>query len=324
MISEDGIYVPVPKGYVASTDAEERYVNGVTTDGVREHHGGFVIYEKNTGETDEQATVTIAANLNTAKTSRNQWVWVPVNDVIEMYHVTNGEIYGNRYSFSTSGYSKNTGFSREPALTVFETDSSYLKMYLEGISRNEFLQEMREEFYEMLESVATYGGFYIGRYETGNVNSKVPVVKKGNTNISRAPWYGMYKACKNLKGNNKSVQTGIIWHVQFCETLKWIVDSKDKTCTQIISNYSSWGNWSGVVRPTGYSDTWMANNVYDLAGNRAEYTMAAYGDPLNRRLVIGGFAENTGSRYIIDGANHMDYPYSGAEFWGYRASLTIR
>ena len=44
--SEDGIQVPVPKGYVASTDTEERYVNGVKTEGVREHHGGFVIYEK--------------------------------------------------------------------------------------------------------------------------------------------------------------------------------------------------------------------------------------------------------------------------------------
>ena len=38
--SEDHIEVPVPKGYVASPDVEERYVNGVTTDGVREHHGG--------------------------------------------------------------------------------------------------------------------------------------------------------------------------------------------------------------------------------------------------------------------------------------------
>ena len=51
---------------------------------------------------------------------------------------------------------------------------------MEGISRSELLQEKREEFYEMLESVKTYEGFYIGRYELGNIDTKnVKIIKGG-------------------------------------------------------------------------------------------------------------------------------------------------
>ena len=278
--SEDGIQVPVPKGYVASTDAEERYVNGVTTDGVREHHGGFVIYEKNAGETDEQATEEIVVNLNTAKTSRNQYVWVPIDDVNDMYHVSNRQLYGNTYSFSSTAYNKGTGNNMEPTLLMnYDFDQNYLKIYLEGISGNEFLQEMREEFYKMLESVATYGGFYIGRYEIGNINSKVPVVRKGNNNINNATWYRTYKACKNLKEGRKTVDTGLIWGIQWDETLKWLIESGEKTCAEIVDS-TTWGNYSnntasghGSHRTTGYSENWKANNVYDLAGNMYEWSM---------------------------------------------------
>ena len=121
-------------------------------------------------------------------------------------------------------------------------DSSYLKLYLEGISRNEFLQEMRETFHEMLVSVKTYGGFYIGRYETGNLSSKVPVVRKGNSVISGTQWYRMYKSCKNLQGNNKKVKTEMIWGIQWDETVKWLVDSGDKTNSQIVHS-KDFGNF---------------------------------------------------------------------------------
>ena len=84
--------VPVPKGYVASPDAEERYVNGVTTDGVREHHGGFVIYERlasDAGKTDKEVQDIIEDDIDEAQRTRNQWVWVPIADITDMYHTNN-------------------------------------------------------------------------------------------------------------------------------------------------------------------------------------------------------------------------------------------
>ena len=51
----------------------------------------------------------------------------------------------------------------------------------------------------MIESVDTYGGFYIGRYETGNLaespNTK-PVVVKGNSSICNVNWYYQYQNSK--------------------------------------------------------------------------------------------------------------------------------
>ena len=311
--SEDGIQVPVPKGYVASTDAEERYVNGVTTDGVREHHGGFVIYEKNVGETDEQAIAEIDEDIDMAQKTRNQWVWVPIADVTDMYHITNGNLYGNTYAFTSTTYSKSTSNSREPALvTSYDNDQDYLKQYLEGISRNNFLQEMREQFQEMLESVATYGGFYIGRYETGNISSKVPVVRKGNNAINNVNWYLMYKRCKNLKEASNSIKTGMIFGIQWDETLKWLIDSGEKTYSEVGNDSTSWGNYSGsaftyintsggtatknakssIIVPTGSTERNKANNIYDLAGNVYDWTMEFTGFT---RYCRGGMFNGTGS-----------------------------
>ena len=325
--SEDGIQVPVPKGYVASTDAEERYVNGVTTDGVREHQGGFVIYEKNANETDQDAIDEIDCDLATAKTSRNQWVWIPISDVTDMYHASGNLIFGNRYTFSASTYTKQTIYSYEPALaTSYDNDQNYLNQYLDGINRNEFLQEMREEFYNMLKSVATYGGFYIGRYETGNINQKIPVVRKGNSNISSVQWYLMYKRCKNLKGSNQSVQTGMIWGIQWDETLKWIIDTGDKTYAQVYDS-SSWGNHkTWIKKATGYSESWKANNIYDLAGNVYDWSMEAGGSYFRdfRGGCCHGYDECTspGTRECVF-YGFSAYPYNTSDYTGCRSALYI-
>ena len=324
--------VPVPTGYVGSTDPEERYVNGVTTEGVREHHGGFVIYEKNAGESDEQARVALA-DLETAKTTRNQYVWVPIsntevdNEVNNMYHPTNGLIYGNYYTFSASSEPTLTKTeTREPVLaTSRDYDHSYLKQYLEGTSREEFLQEMREEFHAMLESVKTYGGFYIGRYETGNINQNKPVVVKNNTNISNVPWYKMYTRCRNLRGTNP-VHTGLIWGIQWDETLKWLVDSGEKTNGEIVDS-TSWGNYSnstvdghGSKNPTGYREQWKANNIYDLAGNVYDWTMESNGS--GSRYTRGGYYNGNGSNNPAQDRGSGDMA-SRYDFFGCRAALYI-
>ena len=265
--SEDEIQVPVPKGYVASPDAEERYVNGVTTNGVREHHGGFVIYEKNAGEADEQATVAIVENLTTAQKTRNQWVWVPISseEVENMYYVRNSKLYGSRYLIgdnacvlvksnvmpSVGGYYFGYRYE-EPALVSSDLDHGYLKSFLSGISREELLQEMEGAFYEMLVSIKTYGGFYIGRYETGNISSKVPVVRKENGSINNVNWYLMYKRCKNLSGAKNNIQTGLIWGIEFDETFRWFVESGEKTMDEMnsVNDWGNIGNRNTQVRPT--------------------------------------------------------------------------
>ena len=173
-------------------------------------------------------------------------------------------------------------------------ESTYLTQYLGGISRYEFLMEMEQEFYEMLQSVATYGGFYIGRYEVGDLNQTTPVVKRMNTDIGSQTWYTMYKKCKKLSGTNTNVKTSMIWGTQYDQVMNWLIKSGEKTPLDINKGSVAWGNYSdvefeyytntsketatknlgsGTRIASGAYEGAKANNIYDLAGNVLLWTL---------------------------------------------------
>ena len=82
---ETPIIVPVPKGYTASN-----------VDGENTVKDGFVIYE-GTDEVND-------TNKDTARLTKNQFVWVPVSDINEMYGTdSTGKKWGKTYTFSEEG-----------------------------------------------------------------------------------------------------------------------------------------------------------------------------------------------------------------------------
>ncbi len=297
--------VAVPNGYVGSSVAGE---NEIDT--------GYVIYEGEEAVTEN--------NVANAQKNRNQYVWVPVPDVSKFYGTdANGKKWGKQYNFITGtnsselfdevtgtypyDWSENNGVityktrNREPeVIWKYNTDKGYdmdsylKKQSIEVSTTHEFLIQLEKEFNRMIASVEKYGGFYIGRYETGNVYDTIPVVKKGDNVISGGvSWYALYKKCKNLKGENTNVVTGMIWGNQWDRTLMWLIETGNKTKEQISDDSTSWGNYkksefeyedsngntttknegSGTTIPTGSSEYTKANNIYDLAGNVDEWTM---------------------------------------------------
>ena len=293
--SDDGtpIQVPVPKGYVASSVESERTVNG-----------GFVIYEGN-----EEVTET---NLEEAKRTRNQFVWIPIENAGDMYHMSGSNMYGAYYNFAETGYTRETR-QYEPSVVSYDKDATNLTKYMNGITRDKFFREMQQSFYEMVKSVDTYGGFYIGRYETGNLKQNVPVVVKMNTDIHSVNWYDTYKRSKRISGLNENVTTNMVWGIQFDEALKWLIDTGSKTNEEVAKDSTSWGNYSNATFeytntsggastksgntsiPTGSAEYTNANNIYDLAGNVCEWTMEANGG--SSRYFRGGNYLSTGSNY---------------------------
>mgnify|MGYP001723304872 CR=1 FL=1 len=296
--SSDGKTVPVPIGYTASSASGENSVND-----------GFVIYE-GTEEVND-------GNVSTAKTSRNQFVWIPVEDISQIANQTSGTDGNNRqnyqgklYDFSTSGatekssYGQGTESYREPDIvTEYDGDSEYLSI-LGLSSSSEFKTQLQEEYNEMIESVDRYGGFYIGRYETGNLaanTSTEPVVVKGNNSIGGVNWYYQYQNSK-LIGANKNVVSTMIWGSMFDRVLIWLTETGDKTYSDLM-NSSSWGNYSdstgaaetnsGDRQPTGTNEAWQSNNIYDLAGNVWDWTIEAYGT--GHRVDRGGDYMGNGS-----------------------------
>ena len=249
---------------------------------------GFVIYEGTEAVTD--------SNKWEAQCNRNQYVWIPIADVSDMYwrDQTTGKKYGTWYNFSKSAttYTKGANRSYEPQTTIYDKQSTYLTQYLNGMSKEDFLMEMEIDFDKMLNSVATYGGFYIGRYETGDLSQATPVVKRMNEDIGNQTWYTMWKKARKLSGTSAGVQ--MIWGIQWYETLKWLIDSEAKTYGEVASNSTNWGNYFSIwfeyyndisknkatkpfqkyVRiPSGAYEGTNANNVYDLAGNVEEWTL---------------------------------------------------
>ncbi|MBP3597677.1 MAG: SUMF1/EgtB/PvdO family nonheme iron enzyme, partial [Clostridia bacterium] len=190
-------------------------------------------------------------------------------------------------------------------------------------------KELQVEYDSTIESIEKYGGFYIGRYETGDLSSKVPVVKRMNTLNHGQNWYTMYSKMKYL-GANSNVKANMIWGSLWDETLQWLVDTECKTYEQVGTDSKSWGNYknatfeytttggststksasSSTRIPTGSTEYTNANNIYDMAGNVYEWTLEVYGT--YGRRYRGGYYNFSGPdcpadyRYY-DGPSYSDY-----------------
>ena len=322
-----GDEVPVPNGFVGSKVTGE---NEIDT--------GFVIYEGEEEVTD--------SNVQTVQTSRNQYVWIPVEDISKFYGTdANGKSWGKIYNYTTgtntaSTFDEVTGTyaydwsetngvmsasssgHREPDVLSSRDTPYYLRTYkVSEDSMLDFLLRQQVDFKKMINSVEKYGGFYIGRYETGDLSQEQVVVQKGNTDINNTTWYNAYEKCKTLSDNNNNIETGLIWGNQWDRTLMWLMEcnAKDETTgkskEEVISDSTSWGNYSnatftytyssggtstknsgsGVRIPTGSTEYTKANNIYDLAGNVWEWTMEAYSTL--SRVMRGGYYYNLGTSY---------------------------
>ena len=225
--------------------------------------------------------------------------------------------------------------------TGYDMDSRLKTLGIGAKTTHEFLNQLEKEFNNMVASVEKYGGFYIGRYETGNINQDTPVIQKGNTNISSQTWYNMYKRCKNIKGANTNVETGMIWGNQWDRTLMWLIETGSKTKEQIADDSTSWGNYynatfeyvnssgstatknenSSTRIPTGSAEYTKANNIYDLAGNVRDWTMEA--NSTTYRVSRGGSYYYNGDSYPAD-VRYDFYPTDSGDYYGCRSALYIK
>ena len=106
----------------------------------------------------------------------------------------------------------------------------------------------------------------------------------------------------------------MIWGIQFDETLKWLIDTGEKTYAEIASDSTSWGNYykcsftyytntskstatkaSGTRTriPSGAYEGANANNVFDLAGNVKDWTLESDSSGIGyNRFVRDGNGDN--------------------------------
>ena len=266
--------------------------------------------------------------------NNNEWVWVPVDDttLASMYQTAEGTALAGTTDVTTNKYSKgniiegidrgtpNSSDCREPdILTNKDTDDMAAKA---GFTAKEatgteeaktalkvMAESLVQDYSEMIESIAKYKGFYIGRYELSTKTEnevKVGIEQKGKASQTKTSWYELYKYSKNIAGS-ENMQTRMIWGCQWDVTCKWLAEHNYD-----INNSSAWGNYSnyntannyaegsekyeagaGEKQNTGSSENWKANNIYDLAGNCYEWTQEACSTVL--RVDRGGNYDSDGS-----------------------------
>ena len=298
--SADGVVVPVPKGYTASSvEAENTVVDG------------FVIYE---GEEEVNDT-----NKDTAQTTRNQFVWVPVANPSEMYGTdVDGKKWGKLYSFVSTGITplnwteqngvmsitniSGSGSCREPDVVTYNNQYDAVSTNLQqagldaSATADSFKAQLGKEFNSMIESVEKYGGFYIGRYETGNLSQTEATVTKNNTDIASQTWYTQYKKAKGIAVNS-NVTTSMIWGSQWDAVMRWMYNSGDEEKKTYTYDSTGKGNYYGtngnVSIPTGSNDAYAVNNIYDMTGNVWDWTIES--SNTNDRSVRGGVFSSNGS-----------------------------
>ena len=295
--------------------------------------------------------------------NNNEWVWVPVDDPTIMYEEseagialagdtgvkTNKYSKGNILSEVDRGTPNSSGY-REPDLVTDYDNDTYAAQA--GFTAKEatgteeaktalkvMAESLVQDYSDMIESIAKYKGFYIGRYELSTKTENgvtVGIEQKGEASQTRTSWYELYKYSKNIAGS-ENMQTRMVWGCQWDVTCKWLAEHNYD-----INNSSAWGNYSnyntennyaegsekyeagaGEKQNTGSSENWKANNIYDLAGNCYEWTQEVLST--NGRAHRGGTYNSNGSGYPASIRNTYYFPdHSYVRSLASRASLYIK
>ena len=220
----------------------------------------------------------------------NQFVWIPVENM-QLFHTTDWQ-------------------RNEPTEQINAT-------YVEP------MEEERQAYETMKQKVQKYGGFYVGRFETGDGditeartttrNSDNMVIKKyaqiydyvpfTSTTIDRREVTGARELAVKFGNQNQyqTVTTSVLYGVQWDAILRFLVSEENP-----VNDSTSWGNYpsatfsytdslgnsyqkaQGEARllTAGSSEQTKAKNIYDIAGNVYEWTMESTGS--NTRVVRGG------------------------------------
>ena len=281
----------IPGGFTISGKRSERTIEG-----------GLVIYliDDKTEDEIEKIDWNDETTLKHLKETYDQFVWVPVTNVNKMFmcqskaendecnielvngtptctiHSNSTNMAGRLYTdtnwdftpkLTTQTYNADSGL-REPA-KLSSTNSSYVNQ------EEESNLDLQTEYNNAVKKVIESKGFWIGRYETSEMNSSNDdiavniVAGKGTSDgISIVNWYRMYKQQQNY-ASKKNLDTSKIQSTMIFGAV-WDQIMLFANCANEITPEK---DYSTVI--TGNVETDCYKNIYDLCGNIYEWTTEA-------------------------------------------------
>ena len=298
--------------YTDYTEPDNTYVDFRYVDGVKIPEGFYYV-----GGNKNEGIVISDVKQDDLSNSKggNQFVWVPVENFYEF----------EREDFGNQGIGKNNFIATGP------TDSKYYEEEGDGSA-------FGTETEKMYQSVKIYKGFYIGRFEAGieadtertsssTIEDDV-VVKKDKYVYNFINWSdsndvetgGAVEKAKSMYQDEEiyEVTSTLCYGVQWDAVMRWI--NQDEGLSNIITDSSLVGNYSGTLEKTGSSDEYKIKNIYDMAGNVAEWTNEVYST--DYRDSRGGSYDDSGSSYPIS-YRASGSPTNSLSDIGFRVSLYL-
>ena len=297
---------------------------------------GFKVSEEKNEQTIETGLVVIAPD-------ESEFVWIPVpENELNLFSEEGGttdehgepNMRGRLWKFSKDGtttgnsISYSSSNSREPDIVVdYDNEESNLNIINEILGTNmlqgsDLKSLIQREYNDIYESIKKYHGFYIGRYETGNLSQDRVVSKRGNEDIGNQNWYTMYAKQKNYANQLEKVKinSNMIYGSQWDAIMRWFAKSSNEEVESYPINAKNDvnANFSGSKKLTGALNA--VNNIYDMAGNVEEWTVESYST--NSRS-LRGYLCNTGTSGWYSGNRRYASPIKPNSYYGSRLSLYL-
>ena len=303
---------PIPAGFVASKATGETEIND-----------GLVIYEGTTDVTN--------SNVATAMESRNQYVWVPVDDITVF-------VRRDGYSDGVLQTHVSSGAASEPYDSLSELNDPTGEV---------------AEYAAMYNSVKKYGGFYIARYEAGSATERTSATnttlipsQKNKYSYNYIKWGtsmtdvsgGAVELSRSVypSTSNKGAISTLIYGVQFDATIKFLGDIQNTTINPNVpfvqdSSNMGWYNdnkSNNSTHKTGIDVTESklnkVKNIYDLAGNVYTWTMEASSYSGGCRVNRGGaFTKTNGYTHPVS-KRSSNATYLQRDYFGFRIALYMK
>lgn len=280
-------YINIPNGFY--------YVGGTINTGI--------VISDNSEDQNKGTDYETSLNLK-----GNQYVWIPVeNPIAKNEKELSNMVKENKYPMAIQDGKNYRGLlydyrGAEQAFELYTGDSdnkdddenknrepAILSIPVYGDSE-EFIKNSTGDLYQtsfnkMIKSVEKYGGFFVSRYEIGNLHTDEITSKANQNDVSNLSWPEGYNKIKSMY-NSDSVTSEMIWGCQWDAIMIWLYKSdENKTYFQKQTGEYCNNTYKSIFN-TASNEKYSNKNIFDLIGNVSEFTQEAAYSSL--RIARGG------------------------------------
>lgn len=297
--SVEVIYFPVTENKWSAVYTETAKYTDKNGEQAYVPKGFYVSLAEGTNEIKNGLVITDGVD-EKGNSTGNEFVWIPVQE---------------------EQYVRNTEYERTYISEKAYTDIGYLPTTITPSEENSTNNEAKEK-----EQIEKYGGFYLGRYETGQANLTNVSEKTGELLVEQTPISQKNKVVYNYiaqenakKVARKMYDTNEVKSA-LCSGIQWDlamgfvhqkIDGKGNKYNVVTPQHSSqeFSRHTGTKAKTGQNEADRVCNLYDLEGNFLEYIAErnthypSYSYVGRGGIFTYGDTINSSASYRTDGSN---------------------